>query len=356
MNQGFSLLSLFPGTTKYVLSYLSRGCINLHGNDWMNNIEGKQSYTQCDPRFLNHNVAIALMSDKKTLVGPPATSEIGAKDGDKQVHWITYSKDEDHQNVHSAALDSNLALLTYERITNPACQPLPMGCLGTFSGTVFQFVNSDGKLVGSSVTREDVTVAGDIALFGDKLCWPYIADHAWDVSKTLSDSGLSYTVDAISIACASNSGKSSDVTTPVPGNGTSSVDADPVNADKDPDFTLSPVSEPSQNNGTHKMHKKHKHRKGSKGNGGLTSIDTAVDQSTDKAPREVKDPQTLDHTNSHIDHVNHVGHGDHVNHVNHINHINHINSLAHDAHEEKELDCEEDESGTSDPAKHDDHN
>lgn len=206
----------------------------------MNNVSGVKDHTQCDPRFLNHNVAIALMSDKKTLVGPPAISEIGAKDGDKQVHWMTFTTEEDHQNVHSASLNSNLALLTWERVTNPKCQPLPMGCLGTFSGTVFQFINSDGDLVGSPVTREDVTVAGDIATIGEKVCWPYV-DRPWDVSKTL-DEVESYTVTAISIACASNSDKNSGVSKD---NSTISIP--------------SPVSGISNGNNTHINHKKHKH-------------------------------------------------------------------------------------------------
>lgn len=351
MNQGFSLLANFPGTTRYILSYLTRGCLKVHGNDWMNNIVGGTNYVSCGaPRFLNHNVAIALMSDKQTLVGPPAPTQIGAAEGDHQVHWITYGKDEDHQNVHTAALDANLAVLTWERIVNPHCQPLPMGCTGTFAGTVFQFIDSNGKLFGKPVTRQDVTVAGDIAtLSTDKVCFPYI-DHVWDVLKTVDES-TPYTVDAISFACISANGTSSPVSsgtsTPSgPAKQASSKDPsgsfpenpgsqEPNNLTSESSDPIAGTSTPSPT--THKKHKTHKHKHKKVGHSRTSPEDYTIDSTSDdnvpqpatKSAIDSKgDTEPQPETKSTTDATASDSHANHVNHINHVNHVNHINHEA----------------------------
>ena len=156
-------------------------------------------YTQCSPRWLNHNVAVAPLASKSTLAGKEATSTVGAASGDDQVTWITESTTEDHQNVHVAALSSDLALVSWETLTSPDCKPVPLGCSGTYAGTSFQFVNASGVKVGGVTVEKDVFVGGDMALVGEKLCWPYV-DMAWDLSAPKSSGAL---VTKMSFACAS---------------------------------------------------------------------------------------------------------------------------------------------------------
>jgi hypothetical protein len=198
MSGSYSNLALFPDTTKYIFAWQSRGALDLTENAWLGT-----PYTQCSPRWLNHNVAIATMSDKNTLTGAEASSTVGAPSGDGQVNWITYSTTEDHQNVHVATLNPNLALVTWETLTKFDCQPVPLGCTGTYAGTSFQFVDSTGAKVGSPTSSTSFFVSGDIANVGtNKVCWPYV-DMTWDLSQPLS-SGTP--VRKMSFACASSGG------------------------------------------------------------------------------------------------------------------------------------------------------
>ena len=195
MSGSYSNLALFPSTTKYIFAWQSRGALDLTLDTWMGS-----PYTQCSPRWLNHNVAIATMSNKDTLTGAQASSTVGAAEGDSQVNWITESTTEDHQNVHVATINSNISLVTWETLTSPDCQPVPLGCTGTYAGTSFQLVDSSGAKSGAVVTSTTVFVSGDIANLGtDKVCWPYV-DMTWDLSAP-KDSGALVT--KMSFACAS---------------------------------------------------------------------------------------------------------------------------------------------------------
>ncbi|PQE24278.1 hypothetical protein CJF31_00002522 [Rutstroemia sp. NJR-2017a BVV2] len=201
MSGSYSNLALLPSTTTYIFAWQSRGAVDLTLNDWMGS-----PYTQCSPRWLNHNVAITVMSDKSTLAGKEASSVVGAAEGDTQVNWITYSSTEDHQNVHVAAINSNYSLVTWETLTDPDCQPTPLGCTGTYNGTSFQIVDSAGSKVGNPVVSSAAFVSGDIANVGtDKVCWPYV-DMTWDLSAPKS-SGAPVT--KMSFACASLAGSAS---------------------------------------------------------------------------------------------------------------------------------------------------
>ena len=195
MSGSYSNLALFPSTSDYIFAWQSRGALDLTLDTWMGS-----PYTQCSPRWLNHNVAIATMSSKDTLTGAQASSTVGAAEGDSQVNWITYSATEDHQNVHVATINSNLSLVTWETLTSPDCQPVPLGCTGTYAGTSFQLVDSSGAKSGAAVTSTTVFVSGDIANVGtDKVCWPYV-DMTWDLSAPLASGPL---VTKMSFACAS---------------------------------------------------------------------------------------------------------------------------------------------------------
>jgi hypothetical protein len=200
MSGSYSNLARFPSTSSYVFAWQSRGAVNLVPDSWMG-----AGYTASSPRWLNHNVAIATMSSKNKLAGAQASSTVGAADGDSQVNWITKSATEDHQNVHVAAINSKLSLVTWETLTNPNCQPVPLGCTGTYAGTSFQLVDSTGAKVGGPVTSKDVFVSGDIVSIGtDKVCWPYV-DMTWDLSKPKASADK---VTKMSFTCASLGGSS----------------------------------------------------------------------------------------------------------------------------------------------------
>ncbi|KAJ5040966.1 uncharacterized protein L3040_005525 [Drepanopeziza brunnea f. sp. 'multigermtubi'] len=216
MSGSYSNLALFPSSTNYIFAWASRGAIDLTLNDWLG-----APNTRASPRWLNRNVAISTMSSKNALTGEEATSTVGAADGDTQVNWITKSETEDHQNVHVAAISSSLALVTWETLSNPTCEPLPLSCTGTYAGTSFQVVDNTGAKVGDAVVDNAVFVSGDIANVGtDRVCWPYV-DMVWDLSAP-KDSGTPVTT--MSFACASTTGGGS--TTP-PNYSTGSPDAVP---------------------------------------------------------------------------------------------------------------------------------
>ncbi|KAM0543167.1 hypothetical protein ACHAPJ_012422 [Fusarium lateritium] len=194
MSGSYSSLARFVGSDSYIFSWVSRGAIDLTLNDWMG-----EGYTHAENRTNNRNVAIALMSDKKTLVGKQATSEVGAKDGDSQVNWVTDGAN-DCSNAHAATFDASTALVTWEEISNPICENEAMGCKGKFAGTKFQAVDSKGKKLGQAITSDDTYVAGDMVTMSDgRICWPYV-NMAW----SLDGPAQAADVKKISFACISN--------------------------------------------------------------------------------------------------------------------------------------------------------
>ncbi|CUS13064.1 unnamed protein product [Tuber aestivum] len=193
MSGSYSCLALFPGSSTYIFAWQSRGAVRLTQDDWMG-----AGYTASSPRWLNHNVAISMTKDKSTLQGPEAISNVGAASGDDQVTWITKSETTDHQNVRVAALDGSNAIVTWEELSNPHCQPVPLSCTGTFTGTFFQQVDSQGKKVGEAISAKDVFVSGDMQrIAGKGVCWPYVSTE-WDLSGP-KDKGTP--VSSMSFAC-----------------------------------------------------------------------------------------------------------------------------------------------------------
>ncbi|KAL4995610.1 hypothetical protein BDV10DRAFT_128238 [Aspergillus recurvatus] len=208
MGGSYSQLVKLDTTSRYIFAWPSRGAIDVTENEWMGD-----GYTHVLPRNLNRNVALAVFSDKNTLVGEQATSVIGTEDADSQINWIT-TGDSDHTNVHVAAFGSDNALLTWEEISNPTCDEyVAMGCRGTFAGTYFQQVDKTGATVGSAINSSDVYVAGDMVNIGSKICWPYVSME-WDLDGTVNewDTSSSTTTDKISFACISLSGSGSSST------------------------------------------------------------------------------------------------------------------------------------------------
>ncbi|KAL0944693.1 uncharacterized protein CTRU02_202580 [Colletotrichum truncatum] len=199
MSGSYSVLARFIGADSYIFSWVSRGAKDLTLNDWMG-----QGYTKSVNRTNNRNVAIALFSDKNTLVGEQATSEVGAADGDKQINWVTTGSN-DCSNAHAAAFDSSKALVTWEEISNPICDFDAMGCRGAFAGTKFQMVDSTGKKVGDVVSSDDTYVAGDMVTMSDgRVCWPYVAMD-WKLDGPQRGSPVS----KISFACMNPGGSGS---------------------------------------------------------------------------------------------------------------------------------------------------
>jgi hypothetical protein len=198
MSGSYSALASFPGSTQYIFAWASRGAVNLIQDSWLG-----APYTDCSPRTLNHNVAISLLKDKSNMVGPEASSTVGAVSGDDQVNWITTGS-VDRSNVHVATfIDGLNALVTWEEIASPTCDNPAMGCSGTFTGSYFQQVDRSGKKLGSPISAMDVFVAGDMVNIGtDKLCWPYV-DMTWDLSLPVGGGLPTTSTSQISFACIS---------------------------------------------------------------------------------------------------------------------------------------------------------
>ncbi|KAF3037581.1 hypothetical protein E8E11_003096 [Didymella keratinophila] len=198
MSGSYSGLARFQDSDSYIFSWVSRGAKDLTTNDWMG-----AGYTHSVNRTVNRNVAIATMSDKKTLTGEQATSELVA-DGDSQVNWITTGS-ADCSNAHVATFDKSSALVTWEEIAEPTCDFIAMGCKGAYTGSYFQLV-TDGKKVGEPVKATDVYVAGDMVTMADgRVCWPYV-DMKWTLDGPVQNAA---SVKEISFACMSNGGKAS---------------------------------------------------------------------------------------------------------------------------------------------------
>ncbi|KAH7156446.1 hypothetical protein EDB81DRAFT_391485 [Dactylonectria macrodidyma] len=203
MSGSYSVLARFIDSDSYIFSWVSRGAIDLTENEWMG-----AGYTTSANRTNNRNIAIALFSDKKTLVGEQATSVVGSEDGDSQVNWITEGSN-DCSNAHVAAFDSKNALVSWEEISNPICDFDAMGCRGTFAGTKFQLVDSTGATSGSAITSDDTYVAGDMVTMSDgRICWPYVSME-WSLSGATTGSAVT----KMSFACMSNGSGSGNAAT-----------------------------------------------------------------------------------------------------------------------------------------------
>ena len=198
MSGSYSGLARFQDSDSYIFSWVSRGAKDLSLNDWMG-----AGYTHSVNRTVNRNVAISTMSDKKTLTGQQATSEL-VVDGDSQINWITTGS-ADCSNAHVATFDKSSALVTWEEIAEPTCDFIAMGCKGAYTGSYFQLV-TDGKKVGEPVKATDVYVAGDMVTMDDgRVCWPYV-DMKWTLDGPVRNAA---NVKAISFACLNNGGSSS---------------------------------------------------------------------------------------------------------------------------------------------------
>lgn len=205
MSGSYSNLARFQDSEAYIFAWVSRGAKDVTINDWMGD-----GYTHVTNRTNGRNVAIATFSDKYTMNGQQATSEVGAASGDSQVNWLTTGT-ADQSNAHVATFDGTNALVTWEEIADPFCEFIAMGCRGKFTGSKFQLVTNDGtgKAVGEPLTSQDVTVAGDLVTMADgRICWPYVS-MTWDLSSPVGYGGSTTTTTKMSFACISLSGSSS---------------------------------------------------------------------------------------------------------------------------------------------------
>lgn len=210
MSGSYSNLARWQNSKGYIYTWVSRGAVNLYENAWMG-----AGYTAAYNRTNGRNVAIALFTDKQTMVESQASSEVGAASGDDQVTWVTTSTTADQSNAHVATFSATQALVVWEEIADPFCEFIAFGCRGTFTGAYYQLVNSDGTLVGKPYMTKDVTVSGDMVTFGDgKICWPYVSGP-WDLAEPVSDYGgtTGSTVTKISFACMKADGSASTGTT-----------------------------------------------------------------------------------------------------------------------------------------------
>ncbi|KKY22441.1 hypothetical protein UCDDS831_g03606 [Diplodia seriata] len=203
MSGSYSGLARFGSSSKYIFSWVSRGAKDVATNEWMGD-----GYTTVTNRTNNRNIAISIMSDKKTLAGEQATSTVGSADGDSQVNWVKQG-DNDCSNAHVATFGESNALVTWEEAANPSCPVIAMGCTGEFKGTFFQQVDSTGTKVGDAFSATDVYVAGDMVTMSDgRICWPYVS-MTWDLSTAVAYDGSSATSKKMSFACMSLDGSSS---------------------------------------------------------------------------------------------------------------------------------------------------
>ena len=213
MSGSYSALARFIGSDSYIFSWVSRGAIDLTENTWMG-----AGYTHSLNRTVNRNVAIALFSNKDTIVGPQASSAVGAASGDDQINWITKGT-ADTSNAHVAAFDTSNALVTWEEIADPICDFIAMGCRGTFSGSYFQLVDSSGGKIGSALKSMDTFVAGDMVTMPDgRICWPYVSMD-WRLDEADGVGLPTTTTKKMSFACMSlnvNSTSASSTYSPAP--------------------------------------------------------------------------------------------------------------------------------------------
>jgi hypothetical protein len=102
----YSGLARFQGSSSYLFCWVSRGAIDLTQNESIG-----PGYTSSNNCTSNRNVAITLFSDKQTIVGDEATSEVRAAEGDTQVNRVTGGA-ADCSNAHVATFDGTQALVT----------------------------------------------------------------------------------------------------------------------------------------------------------------------------------------------------------------------------------------------------
>ncbi|KAI5922571.1 hypothetical protein F4810DRAFT_673058 [Camillea tinctor] len=202
MSGSYSGLARLIGSDSYVFAWVSRGAIDLRANEWLGG-----GNTQASNRTNNRNVAIAQLTNKNTLNGQPATSEIGAHDGDSQVNWVTQGT-ADCSNAHVAAFDGENVLVTWEEIADPFCENIAMGCRGTFTGSYFQLM-AGGAKVGEPVKSMDTFVAGDMVTMSDgRICWPYVSMD-WKLDQAVGWDGPTDTTTKMSFACMNLDGTGS---------------------------------------------------------------------------------------------------------------------------------------------------
>lgn len=206
MSGSYSSLARFQDGDSYILTWVSRGAIDLYENAWMGT-----GYTAAYNRTNGRNVAIATFTDKYTMVQEQASSTVGAESGDSQVNWLTTGTKADQSNAHVATFDGTNALVTWEEIADPFCEYIAFGCRGTFSGSYFQLVNSEngGAAVGDPLVKTDVTVSGDMVTMNDgRICWPYVSMD-WDLSGVVGWGYTATNVTSMSFACVSMDGSAS---------------------------------------------------------------------------------------------------------------------------------------------------
>ncbi|KAI1498332.1 hypothetical protein F5X99DRAFT_432098 [Biscogniauxia marginata] len=206
MSGSYSGLARLTGQDSYVFAWVSRGAKDLTANEWLGG-----GNTQATNRTNNRNVAIAQLTNKNTLNGEEATSEIGAVDGDSQVNWVTQGT-ADCSNAHVATFDGESVLVTWEEIADPFCEYIAMGCRGIFTGSYFQLVTG-GTKVGEPVKSMDTFVAGDMVTMSDgRICWPYVSMD-WKLDQPVPYGGSTETTSKISFACMNLDGTASPNTT-----------------------------------------------------------------------------------------------------------------------------------------------
>ena len=198
MSGSYSALARFTNSSSYIFAWVSRGAVELAENTWMG-----EGYTNCLNRTNGRRTAIAVFGDKNTLIGKQATSQVGAKNGDSQVNWVTPEIGPDRSNAHVAVFDDQYALVAWEEIAAPSCDFIAMGCSGEFTGTYFQLVNKAGEKIGEPLKSMNTYVAGDMVTLNDgRICWPYVSMN-WQLSSPV-DAGLSgTTTKKMSFACMS---------------------------------------------------------------------------------------------------------------------------------------------------------
>ncbi|KAI1487890.1 hypothetical protein F5X96DRAFT_647874 [Biscogniauxia mediterranea] len=206
MSGSYSGLARLIGQDSYVFTWVSRGAVDLTANEWLGG-----GNTQASNRTNNRNVAIAQLTNKNTLNGEEATSEVGAADGDLQVNWLTQGT-ADCSNAHVAAFNGESVLITWEEIADPFCEYIAMGCRGTFTGSYFQLVTGGAK-VGEPVKSMDTFVAGDMVTMSDgRICWPYVSMD-WTLDQAVPYGGSTETTTKMSFACMNLDGAAGSNTT-----------------------------------------------------------------------------------------------------------------------------------------------
>ncbi|CAH7671526.1 hypothetical protein PPACK8108_LOCUS6306 [Phakopsora pachyrhizi] len=198
MSGSYSVLARFQKSPMYIFAWASRGSKNLKKD--MEFMRDNPKSMKSEPRWLNRNVAVAILKTKGSLLGKEASSVPGSLDGDSQVDFLTRSDTEDHRNVRTATLTSDLAIVSWDTLKGAKCGPLPLSCTGKYSGTSYVLVNSQGKMQGKEIV-EQIPVSGDMVTMADgRVCWPY-SPTTWSFQ---GPKGAPTLVNTLSIACAEN--------------------------------------------------------------------------------------------------------------------------------------------------------